>query len=138
MVTMTIRCRTRAAALCLALFSILCCFPAFAADSLNWNTNRNRVSADIKSQDLLPLLEQIAATTGWRVLVEPETLHTVSTKFNELPPGEALRMLLGDVNFALVPGTNSTSRLFVFRSARDRATQIVRPTKRREPHPEPK
>ena len=127
----------RAATLLLALCCFLLSFPASAADSLNWNTNRNRVSADIKSEDLLPLLEQIASTTGWRVLVEPNTLHKVSAKFNDLPPGEALHMLLGDLNFALVPGTNSTSRLFVFRTARDKATQVVRAAKRHDPHREP-
>src|SRR5262245_46628877 len=68
-----------------------------AADAFNWNTNQNRVSADIKSSSLLSLLEQIAVATRWQVFVEPETLHTVSAKFENLPPGEALRLLLGDV-----------------------------------------
>jgi hypothetical protein len=36
-------------------------------------------------------------------------------------------MLLGDVNFALVPQTNSNPKLFVFRTSMKNATQFVRP-----------
>jgi hypothetical protein len=116
--------------------SLLFCFQnctLFATDSFNWNTNQNRVSADIKSSDLLSLLEQIADATHWRVFVEPETLHKVSAKFENLPPGEALRLLLGDVNYALVPATNGASRLFVFRTSRQNATRLVQSAKGNEP-----
>jgi Subtilase family len=95
------------------------------ADALDWNTNRSRVTADITSRSLLNLLERVAAATHWHILVEPGISHTVSAKFKDLAPGEALHLLLGDVNFALVPGTNSSARLFVFRSAADHATQVV-------------
>ena len=110
--------------LALALFPAL---PARAADTLNWETNRNRVSADIKSGQLLPLLGQIASITGWRVFLEPDTTCDVSAKFDRLPPGEALHLLLRDLNFALVPATNTNARLFVFRTKMENATQSVRP-----------
>ena len=109
--------------LCLAL---LAAFPAAAADTLNWHTNQNRVSADIQYRPLGRLLEQITAATGWKVFVEPGTTHDVSAKFKDLPPGEALRLLLGDLNFALVPETNASPRLFVFRTAQRNATELVR------------
>jgi thermitase len=99
------------------------------ADTFNWNTNRGEVSADIKSGKLLDLLQKIATATGWRVFVEPETAHTISAKFTKLAPGEALHLLLGEINFALVPGTNATPRLFVFRTSPQRATQTVEPAK---------
>lgn len=102
-------------------------------DQLNWNTNANRVSANIKSGQLLPLLEQVAEATGWSVFVEPETSHGVSARFKDLPPGEALRLLLGDLNFALLPGTNN-SRLFVFQTSRNNATQQVRPRSASQGH----
>lgn len=105
--------------------------PLRGADTFNWNTNRSQVTADIKSGKLLELLEKIATATGWRVFVEPETIHTVSAKFKNLAPGEALHLLLGDVNFALVPGTNASPRLFVFRTSPERATQSVEPVKER-------
>jgi hypothetical protein len=98
-----------------------------AADSLNWNTNQSRVSADIEGGQLVKVLQQIATATRWHVFVEPETLHTVSAKFKDLPPGEALHLLLGDVSFALVPATNSSPRLYVFRTTRQNATQLISP-----------
>ncbi len=114
------------AGLCL-IAALLAVVPARAAGSLNWETNRNRVSADIKGGKLLPLLEQIASITGWQVFLEPDTTCTVSAKFDRLPPGEALHLLLHDLNFALVPATNASAKLFVFRSTMQNATQSVRP-----------
>src|SRR5262245_34591227 len=75
---------------------------ARAVETLTWNTNQNRITADIKSGNLFDILEQIAAATRWQVFLEPDTLHEVSAKFTDLPPGEALHLLLGDVNFALL------------------------------------
>src|SRR5438876_3058492 len=111
--------------LCLASMWLVI-FPALAADTLNWHTNQNRVSADIQYRPLGRLLEQITAATGWKVFVEPGATHDVSAKFKDLPPGEALRLLLGDLNFALVPETNASPRLFVFRTAQRNATELVR------------
>src|SRR6266568_1794892 len=110
--------------LCLAFLSFGI-FPAVAADTLNWRTNQNRVSADIQYRPLARLLEQITAATGWKVFLEPGTTHTVSAKFKNLPPGEALRLLLGDLNFALIPETNASPKLFVFRTSQGNATQLV-------------
>src|ERR1035437_6140565 len=70
---------------------LLMAAPTRAADMLNWETNRNRVSADIKASELLPLLERIAAVTRWHVFVEPDTTRSVSAKFSNLSPGDALR-----------------------------------------------
>jgi hypothetical protein len=109
--------------------ALLTAAPVCAADTLNWETNRNRVSADIKSGKLLPLLEQIATVTGWHVFVEPGSSQAVSAKFNDLPPGEALHLLLGELNFALVPETNTSPKLFVFRTVMKNATQSVPPAK---------
>jgi hypothetical protein len=107
--------------------ALLTVAPAWAADTLNWETNRNRVSADIKAGKLIPLLEQIASATRWHVFVEPDTGRSISAKFTNLPPGEALRLLLGDLSFALVPETNASPKLFVFRTVMKNATQLVRP-----------
>src|SRR2546428_12207793 len=111
--------------LCLALMS-LAIFPAAASDTFTWRTNQNLVSTNIQYRPLARLLEQITAATGWKVFVEPGTTHDVSAKFKDLPPGEALRLLLGDLNFALVPETTASPRLFVFRTAQRNATELVR------------
>jgi hypothetical protein len=105
-------------------FGFLAVAPIDAADTLRWETNK--VSADIKSTDLTAVLEKIAAVTGWHVFVEPETLHTVSAKFNNLTPGEALHKLLGDVNFFLLPDAKQP-KLYVFRTRMQNATQMVHP-----------
>ena len=107
-------------------FPVAC--PA-ARESLNWNTKQNRISADIDGSELLDVLERIASATGWNVYVEPTAKRAVSAKFANLPPGQALPLLLGDLNFALVPETNSPSRLYVFQTARKNATQLVAPAK---------
>ena len=96
-----------------------------AADVLNWQTNNATVSADIKDGKLSWLLEEITAATGWQVFTEPDVSHVVSAKFDKVPQGEALRLLLGDLNFGLVPTTDRHFKLFVFRTTIGSATQAV-------------
>ena len=117
----------RSATLLVLAIALLTAAPAWAANTLNWETNRNLVSADITSGKLIPMLERIASITGWHVFVEPDTGRSVSAKFSNLPPGEALNLLLGDLSFALVPETNASPKLFVFRTTIKNATQLVRP-----------
>src|SRR5439155_17728656 len=96
-----------------------------AADSLTWR--QDKVAAEISSWTLPKLLETLAATTGWQIFVEPNTEKKISTKFKDRPPGEALQLLLGDLNFALLPQSNAPPKLFVFRTALHEATQLIRP-----------
>lgn len=103
---------------------------ARAADSLSWNTEKGRVTADVQNWDLLTLLENVATATGWEIYVEPKTRHQASVKFKERPPGEALKMLLGNLSYALLPQTNGASKLYVFRNSRNDATQLVRARKK--------
>jgi hypothetical protein len=93
---------------------------------LIWSKAGDRVTADVRGWPLLKLLEAIAAQSGWQVLVEPDLEQSASVKFKNLPYGEALRLLLGDLNYALVPQTNGATRFYVFRTTLDRATQLVR------------
>jgi hypothetical protein len=109
------------------LFCLLLAFSLRAADtnSLVWHTANDKVSADIHGELLWPLLEDIAHQTGWHIFVEPDTERNVSTKFKNLPSSDALKMLLGDLNFALVPQTNSPAQLYVFRTVMQNATKPV-------------
>jgi hypothetical protein len=121
---------------CIAAFAsaLLLCGALFrvrAADVLDWRQEQNRVSADITSWDLYQLLENIATVTGWQVFVEPDAKLAVSTKFKDRPPGDALRLLLGNLSFALLPQTNATSKLFVFKTSMQDATKLVRPIVRK-------
>ena len=106
-------------------FQLLSTTQGLSADTFSWRTNAALVSADIQDGKLSWLLEQITSATGWRVYVEPDVSHVVSAKFENLNPGEALRLLLGDLNFALIPETKANAKLFVFRTAMGNATQRV-------------
>lgn len=96
-----------------------------AGSGLVWNAERNRVDADIRDGSLDEVLHQIAAQTGWRVWVEPGTTARISTRFRDLPPGEALRRLLDRLNFALLPQSNGPPHLYVFRTSLQDATRPV-------------
>ncbi|MFO1514281.1 MAG: S8 family serine peptidase [Verrucomicrobiota bacterium] len=109
------------------LLLLLGLFDSRAANTLNWQTGKDRVSADIQSAELLRVLEGVAKLTGWQVFVESNCNSQVSVKFQDVPSGDALRRLLGDLNYALVPATNSSSRLYVFRTTRANATILVKP-----------
>ena len=95
-------------------------------NSIVWHRAADRVDADVRLLSLSQLLQQITAQTGWQVYVEPGTSHSASTKFKNLPTGDALRMLFGDLNFALVPQTNAAPHLYVFTTKMQNATQRVR------------
>lgn len=101
--------------------------PARAAgtNTLVWDAGRDRVTADIRTEALWPLLEDIAHQTGWHIFVEPRATLDASVKFRDLPSGEALHKLLGNLNFALVPRTNGPQELYVFKTTMYNATQRV-------------
>ncbi len=105
------------------------CLGAGAAETnaIVWHRTTDRVDAEVRGMALWPLLEQIARQAGWHVFVEPDTTYTTSAKFKDLPSGDALKMLLGELNFALVPQSNAIPRLYVFRTAMKNATQPVFP-----------
>lgn len=92
---------------------------------LKWQDNR--VDAQIESWPLPRLLREIAEITKWQVYLEPDTQLTVSAKFSNLPPPEALSRLLAGLNFALLPQTNAPSKLFIFRTSVQEATEEIQP-----------
>ncbi len=92
---------------------------------LVWHKAADRVDADIHGEALWPLLEDIAHQTGWHIFVEPGAERNASTKFKDLPQDDALRMLLGNLNFAFVPQTNGPDFLYVFTTQPENATQPV-------------
>jgi thermitase len=110
---------------CLLLVAFSMSVRAADTNAITWHRGTDRVDADVRGLALLPLLEKIAADAGWHIFVEPDTTHTTSAKFKDLPSGEALKRLLGDLNFALVPQTNAVPQLYVFRTVMKNATQRV-------------
>jgi thermitase len=96
-----------------------------ATNSLVWRTAADSVSADIHGEALWPLLTDIAHQTGWHVFVEPGIDQKMDVKFSQLTSGDALKKLLGDLNFAYVPKTNEADQLYVFATRVEAATRRV-------------
>ncbi len=92
---------------------------------LEWRVKENSVDARIEGWSLSRLLEAISAKTRWQVYVEPRTRHTVVAKFHGLSAGEALRRLLGNLSYLLVPSTNGPAKLLIFQTSMDAATDLV-------------
>lgn len=101
---------------------------------LVWHKDKGTVDAQMRHESLMPLLKSIAGESGWHVYVEPGATLDSSTKFKNLAAGDALKMLLGDLNFALVPESNSPWRLYVFRTAMKNATLSVSAKPRHVPN----
>ena len=97
-----------------------------ATNSLVWHSAADSVSADIRGEALWPLLTDIAHQTGWHIFVEPGIDRKIDVKFSGLPSGEALKKLLGDLNYAFVPQTNEADHLYVFATTMRAATQRVK------------
>ncbi len=108
-----------------------------AADSLVWHKEQDRVDADIDSWSVRRLLENVVAKTGWKIYLDPNARHEVSVKFSNLPSGEALHALLGNLNFVVIPQPNGPARLYVFRTSREQATRLVRAPPKRTDQPIP-
>jgi len=101
-----------------------------AADSLVWRAEKNQVDAQIESWPLSEVLESISSATGWQIYLEPDTEYTVTTRFHNLKPADALRRLLGELNFALLPQTNAPAKLFIYRNSVHDATQLIQVAKK--------
>src|SRR5581483_528034 len=92
-----------------------------------WHKDTDQMDADVDHWTVQGLLEKIAGATGWQVFLDPGATHDVSAKFKARPFGEALRSLLGNLNFALVPQDKGAPRLYVFRTSRSQAVQVIKP-----------
>jgi hypothetical protein len=96
-----------------------------AGNSIVWDAKTGSVSADVQGEKLWPLLTDIAHQTGWHIFLEPGLDRKADVKFSKLAVGEALKKLLGDLNFAYVPQTNEADYLYVFTTTIRAATQRV-------------
>jgi hypothetical protein len=98
-----------------------------ATNFIVWHQDKEQITADVRDWDLVGVLGEIAGQTGWHIFVEPDENFKASVKFGQLPVGAALRRLLGELNFAFLPATNSgPQRLYVFRTTMHNATKQLR------------
>lgn len=100
---------------------------AASAGQLNWDTKTGKVDASLQGEPLSKVLSDIGALADWEVLVEPGLQATVSTRFEGLPIHQALRRILGDFNFAVLPGKNGRKKLYIYRNSLRAATERLKP-----------
>ncbi len=100
---------------------------AFSADLLKWDAERDIVEARIETWTVPQLLQRVARSSGWHIYLDPGITNRIPARFTGKAPGDALRRLLGDYSYALIPETNGPARLYVFRSSRNQATQAIQP-----------
>src|SRR5436190_10006112 len=122
------RCFLAIAALTLTLFAHS---PSlFAANSnspeITWRANKT-VDAKLEAVALDKVLARLAALSGWKVFVEPGLEQPVSAQFKNLPQDEALKLLLGELNYALVPQKGAPARLLVYKHGLGDATAAISP-----------
>ncbi len=98
---------------------------AAAADSVVWHPKARTFDMNVRAMGLEQLLGVIKAETGWEVLVEPGLKGRVEVKFRNKSAADAMRFLLGDKRFSLVPRTKGGTRLMVYESNLRGATQKV-------------
>lgn len=117
---------------CLARFCfvgwVLTCLPALlalpvhAGNALTWNAEKQTLDVSLEGAPLIETLEDLAQQTGWHIYLEPAPGKTFTTRFKGLSRGEAMRVLIGDMNYAFVPDAKGPTKLIVFRTSREAAT----------------
>ena len=108
--------------------------PSTTTNTLDWRAGQDKVTADIRNWDVLTLLEHVASATGWQVFLEPGTKYTVSAKFKDRAPGEALRLLIPPLTAVLLPQSNAPPKLCVYRTSVQEATQRIIPVIKKKGH----
>src|SRR5882672_8879954 len=109
--------RTACAILCLWLISATCVAAGGdprGSGTLDWQPGPKGVDADIEGWPLPRVIATISRATGWQTYLEPDTGGAA-----------ALRRLLGDLNFALLPQVAGPPRLFVYRHSFADATRFI-------------
>ena len=96
---------------------------------LNWKAD-GTASAQIEKCPLEKVLQSLSEQGRWQIFVEPELRLHVTTRFKNLTHPQALRRLLSDVNFAIIPSPKGTSKLLVYKTSSEKAVVRIVPTKR--------
>jgi thermitase len=99
---------------------------------LGFNAKERKFTAAIDSAPLKKVMAKLGAATGWKVFVDPAAQYNVSAQFTNRATGDALRLLLGRLNFAVVPQKDGPSKLLVFQNSAREATEFVEPAKEKK------
>ena len=94
--------------------------------AIKWESN-GKVSASLENYPLEKVLQLLSDQEKWQILVEPDLNLNVTTRFKNLSQAEALRRLLNDVNFVIIPSKTSQSRMLVYQTSSDNAVRKITP-----------
>ena len=86
-----------------------------------------KVTASIENQPLEKILQLLSEQEKWQILVEPGLKLNVTTRFKDLTQTEALRRLLNDVNFVIIPSKRNQSKMLVYQTSSDNAVRKITP-----------
>lgn len=92
---------------------------------LKWDKASNHLDISVVDWKLDRLLKELSKETKWQVYVEPRTSASISAKFKDLPMKEALSRLLRDVNYAVVHESKDLTKLLIYRTKPEFATQRI-------------
>ena len=98
-------------------------------DRLEWRSD-GTASVQIEQWPLEKVLQSLSDQGRWEILVEPDLQLRVTTRFKDLRHPEALRRLLSEVNFAIIPTPGSPSKMLVYKTSSTRAVIRIIPTRR--------
>ena len=104
---------------------------------IDWQSS-DKVSASIENWPLEKVLQSLSDLRKWQVLVEPDLKSSVTTRFRDLPQTDALRRLLNNVNFVIIPSRTGPSRMLVYETASKNAVKRIVPSKRLAKREKPK
>ena len=93
---------------------------------IKWNAN-GKVTASIENQPLEKILQLLSEQEKWQILLEPGLKLNVTTRFKNLTQTEALRRLLNDVNFVIIPSKKNQSKMLVYQTSSDNAVRKITP-----------
>ena len=96
---------------------------------LKWEAD-GMASAQLEKCSLEKVLQSLSEQGRWQIFVEPDLRLQVTTRFKNLTHSKALRRLLSDVNFAIIPSPKASSRLLVYKTSYEKAVVRIVPTKR--------
>jgi len=97
--------------------------------TLNWRPD-GTATVQIEHWSLEKVLQSLSDQGRWEIFVEPDLQMRITTRFSDLKHSEALRRLLSNVNFAVIPSPGSRSKLLVYKTSSTRAVVRIVPTKR--------
>ncbi len=92
---------------------------------IQWNKDTRKIDANVSGLALSKVLAKLSGSTGWKFFLQPGTDRPLHVKFKKLDRGAALRLMLGDLNYAMVPGLKGVTEIRIYLSQPSAATELV-------------